>query len=187
VKLREKIPAPWEKQVNSFSKKYDLPLQLGEPMFDSERRELFEQIVGRTKLSARFVASFLIDSLLALSRSGVDTSSLNDRTLLTAFEALDVGRFAKEALPEILRQISTDQTLSFESALSRTGLDMMKASELERIIDAVIEENTELVQAKGTGAHSILMGKVMQKVRGKAEGKIVNDTLAKRLASKGKS
>lgn len=187
VKLREKIPEPWEKQVNSFSKKYDLPLQLGEPMFDSERRELFEQIVGRTKLSARFVASFLIDSLLALSRSGVDTSSLNDRTLLTAFEALDVGRFAKEALPEILRQISTDQTLSFESALSRTGLDMMKASELERIIDAVIEENTELVQAKGTGAHSILMGKVMQKVRGKAEGKIVNDTLAKRLASKGKS
>jgi glutamyl-tRNA(Gln) amidotransferase subunit E len=182
ARLREKIPEPWEKQVESFSKRYDLPPQLGEPLFDSDRKELFELVIERTKLPTRYVASFLVDTFLALSRNGVKVDVFPDDLLLDAFEALAAGKFAKEALPEILRQISTNPLLTFEEALEKAGLGMMNESELERIVDELIEQNMELVRAKGSSAHSVLMGKVMQKVRGKADGKLVNETLAKRLA-----
>ena len=58
-----------------------------------------------------------------------------------------------------------------------------------KVVDEIIEQNIELAKAKGPSAHSILMGKVMQKVRGKADGRLVNETLTKRLdaALKGKS
>ena len=58
-----------------------------------------------------------------------------------------------------------------------------------KIVDEIIQQNLELAKTKGQSAHSILMGKVMQKVRGKADGKLVNETVAKRAgcALKGKS
>lgn len=180
--LRKQIPEPWEKQVESFSKKYDLPSQLGEPMFDSDRRELFETVVEKTKLSPRYVASFLVDSLLSLSRSGVDIDAFTSETLLDAFVAIDSGKFAKEALPEILRQISANPSLTLHAAVANANLGMMKDSELEGVVDEIIAQNLDLIRSKGTGVQNILMGKVMQKVRGKADGKLVNDTVAKRLA-----
>ncbi len=189
ARLRTKIPEPWEKQVKSFSEKYDLPPQLGEPMFDSERKDLFERVIEKTKLPPRYVASFLIDSFLSLSRNGVRVDLITDETLLNLFEALSAGKFAKEALPEILKQISFDHNLTLEEALSKAGLGIIRQDELVKIVDEIIEQNMDLAMAKGPSAHSILMGKVMQKVRGKADGKLVNETLAKRLdaALKGKS
>ena len=44
---------------------------------------------------------------------------------------------------------------------------MIEESELARIVDEIIELNIGLVKSKGALAHSILMGKVMQKVRGR--------------------
>ncbi|MGA2876930.1 MAG: Glu-tRNA(Gln) amidotransferase subunit GatE [Nitrososphaerales archaeon] len=187
--LRAKIPEPWEKQVNSFSNKYDLPPQLGEPLFDSERKDLFERVIENTKLPPRYVASFLVDSFLALSRNGVRVDLIADEILLGLFEALSAGKFAKEALSEILKQISLDQNLTLEEALAKAGLGLIKDDELVKIVDEIIEQNIELAMAKGPSAHSILMGKVMQKVRGKVDGRLVNETLTKRLAAalKGKS
>jgi glutamyl-tRNA(Gln) amidotransferase subunit E len=180
-KLRGEIPEPWEKQVADFTLKYDLPRQLGEPMFDSDRKDLFERVIESAKLSPRYVASVLIDTFLSLSRNGIPVESIDDETILQIFEALSAGKFAKEALPEILRQISAQPRMSLEDALSKSAFGMIGEAELSKVIDEVIQQNIELVNAKGASAHSLLMGKVMQRVRGKAEGKLVNETLAKRL------
>ena len=180
--LRKEIPEPWEKQVSDFSKKYDLPFQLAEPLFDSERRELFERVVRQTKLAPRFVASSLIDTMLSLSRDGVPVDKLEDSTLMRLFEALSLNKFAKEALPRVLRQVSKEPTLGLDEVLSKAGLTMIGEVELGHVVQDVITQNIDIVRAKGTGAHSVLMGKIMQSVRGKADGKLVNDTLTRHLA-----
>ena len=154
-----------------------------------KEKDLFERVIEKTKLPPRYVASFLVDTFLSLSRNGIRVDLLADETLLGFFEALSAGKFAKEAFPEILKQISSDQTLTLEEALSKAGLGMIKEDELVKIVDEIIQQNLELAKTKGQSAHSILMGKVMQKVRGKADGELVNETVAKRLdaALKGKS
>ena len=96
ARLRTKIPEPWEKQVKSFSNKYDLPPQLGEPLFDSERKDLFEQVIEKTKLPPRYVASFLVDTFLSLSRNGIRVDLLADETLLGFFEALPMGSLPRK-------------------------------------------------------------------------------------------
>ena len=181
--LRKEIPEPWEKQVSDFSKKYDLPIQLAEPLFDSERRDLFEKVVRQTKLAPRYVASSLIDTMLSLSRDGVPVEKLEDAVLMRLFEALSMNKFAKEAMSRVLRQVSNDPTLGLDEVLSKVGLTMLGEAELDRVVDDVISLNMDLVRAKGTGAHSVLMGKIMQSIRGKADGKVVNDTLTTHLAN----
>ena len=54
---------------------------------------------------------------------------LADETLLGFFEALSDGKFAEEAFPEILKQISSNQVSDLEEALSKAGLGMIKENE----------------------------------------------------------
>ncbi|MGI0091804.1 MAG: Glu-tRNA(Gln) amidotransferase subunit GatE [Nitrososphaerales archaeon] len=183
ARLGTEIPEPWEKQIRSFSDKFDLPRQLAEPLFDSDRKDLFERVVAQTSLTPRYVASVLIDTFLSLSREGVQVNSLKDDVLFGLFDSLSRGKFAKEALPEVLKQYSTNPDIELEDTLSKSGLGLIGEHELTKIVDEVISQNMQLIKSKGLpGAHSTLMGRVMQRVRGKADGKLVNDTLARRLA-----
>ncbi|HZW57720.1 MAG TPA: Glu-tRNA(Gln) amidotransferase subunit GatE [Nitrososphaerales archaeon] len=180
--LLAQIPEPWEILVAKFSARFDLPKQLAEPLFDSDLRPLFENIVSATSLAARYVASILVDTFQSLSREGADVYSIEDKNVLELFMSLSKGRFAKEAVPEVLRMLAKDRSLSVEQALSRSGLVAISEDELRRIVDEVIRDNLQLVKARGAGAQGALMGKVMQKVRGKADGKLVSQVLALRLA-----
>lgn len=182
--LKSQIPEPWEKLVKDFSIKYKLPNQLGEPLYDSERKSLFEETLALTGLSPTFVASVLVDTLLALSRAGVQVEVLSDQRMFEMFKALAEGKFAKEAVQEILREMATYPALSFEEILSKKGFGSITREDLEKIIDDVIKSNSAIITSKGIeGARSTLMGKVMQRVRGKVDGKEVSEALASRLAS----
>jgi len=183
-RLQKEVPAPWEKLVRDFSKSYNLPWQLAEPLYDSDRRLLFQKIIGETGLPSTVVASTLVDTFLALSRSEVNVESLKDERLLELFRALKAGRFAKEALPEILREMVKSPELSLDQILEKTGYSTISREELEKIIEEVLTQNSALIDSKGVeGARSTLMGKVMQRVRGKADGKEVSEVLSMRLAS----
>jgi len=59
---------------------------------------------------------------------------------------------------------------------------MLSERELEQIIDRHIEKNKKLIDERGEGAFSSLMGSVMSEVRGSIEPKQVTETLKKRLA-----
>jgi glutamyl-tRNA(Gln) amidotransferase subunit E len=58
---------------------------------------------------------------------------------------------------------------------------MMTEKELERVIDRSIEKNKKLVEEKGQGAFSSIMGAVMSEVRGRADPKLVTEIVKKRL------
>ncbi len=183
-RLRNEIPEPWEKQVKKFAERFNLPDQLAEPVFDSDRRDLFERIVNEVKLPTRLVASVLVDTFLSLSREGVEVGSLSDEKLYELFSSMAEGKFAKEALPDVLTVVAKNPEITLREALSKAGVSSLSLQDLEKIVDEIIAQNADLIIAKGiSGAQSTLMGKVMQQVRGKVDGKLVNETLAKRLSA----
>lgn len=176
-KLKAEIPEPWEVVVEKFSKQYDLPKQLAEPLLDSDRKNVFVETATFTKLPARYVASVLLDTLQSLSREGVAIDLISDFALKNIFTALDSGKFAKEATPELIRTVAKNPDLSIEQALSKAGLGSISKEQLVRVVEDAIRENASLVKEKGQASQSTIMGKVMQKVRGKADGKLVNETV----------
>jgi glutamyl-tRNA(Gln) amidotransferase subunit E len=58
---------------------------------------------------------------------------------------------------------------------------MMTEGELERVIDSSMEKNKKLVEERGQGAFSSIMGAVMSEVRGRADPKLVTEIVKKRL------
>jgi glutamyl-tRNA(Gln) amidotransferase subunit E len=180
-KLKVLIPEPWEKVVQRFSKDYDLPIQLSEHMLDSDKKDLFVAVTKSTKLGSRYVASALLDTLQSISREGVDVNSISDDTLKSAFNELDSGKFAKEAMPELIRLLGKNPGLSVDRAISEAGLVSMPREELEKVVSDVIGQNDAMIRQKGPASQSAIMGKVMQIVRGKVDGKLVNEVVSKKL------
>jgi glutamyl-tRNA(Gln) amidotransferase subunit E len=58
----------------------------------------------------------------------------------------------------------------------------MDETELNRILDKIIQNNMDLVKKLGDKAITTLMGIAMKEVRGKASGKMINDLLRKKIS-----
>src|SRR5206468_3598122 len=99
------------------------------------------------------------------------------------FSLLKAGRFAKEALPDLLRAMARRGVRATE-AIASLGVKGIARPELEAIVDAVLDESKDAIEARGEAAEKALMGKVMERVRGRADGKLVSEVLHDRLADR---
>jgi glutamyl-tRNA(Gln) amidotransferase subunit E len=183
-RLAKIIPTPWEIQIKNFQEKYELPLQLAEQMYDSDRKEIFERIVeNNSMLSPKLVASVLLDGLQMLEREGVAVDDVNTSKLLQVFKMLGEGRFAKEAITNVMKWLSEHPDKEPEQALGQLGFSAMSLNELEEIVRREISKNMSILRTKGAASQSVLMGNIMRQVRGRIDGKIVSQTLDKQLKS----
>jgi glutamyl-tRNA(Gln) amidotransferase subunit E len=177
------IPDPWDKQVKKFELRYKLSPQLAVQLFDSDRRKPFEEVMNEAHLPSSFVAYVFIDVLRSLSGDGVNVDQISNEQLKAVLIALDKKKFAKEALPDFLRVLSENPQLNIEEAINKIGLSIMKEDDLRLIVKNTIAKNGDLVRSKGNASQSTLMGMIMRQVRGKIDGKIVNDILAQELSN----
>ena len=143
----------------------------------SENLPAFEAAVREgVKPTLAFRAT--ISAPTELSRKGIDMGKVTAGDYLAILRAVESGRVAKEAIPEILGATATG--MPAEQAVAIVG-SSVTPEELTRIIRKVIEERREFVQEKGMAALGPLMGVVMQEVRGKVDGKLVSEALRREL------
>ncbi len=182
VPLKEKVPKSWNETISYLANKYQLNENLAEKIFDSNYFEIFEVLSSLTKVSPSFIASKLTESILNLERQGYDSSVLNNNILLDIFTRLDSGLIAKESISLIMEKLMNRTTKSVDESIKVLGIKSISDEELEKIIDKIIEDNILIIQEKGMDATSALMGKSMTVLRGKVNGKKINDLINNKLS-----
>ena len=100
-------------------------------------------------------------------------------TLREVFGALAQGRFAKEAVPDILRRLA--QGKKVEEAVKELGISVVSADEASAVVARIVKEREAFVREKGLGAVGPLMGVVMNELRGKLDGKTSSDLLKQEI------
>jgi len=144
--------------------------------------ELFEKICENKKNSPNFVASILCSSITNLERQGLDATLLKPEHIIESFELLASGKIPKESLEIIFESIMSGKSENVSMAMQSTDVSSMGETELNEILDKIIQNNIELVKERGEHAVVTLMGITMKEVRGKVSGKIVNDLLRKKVS-----
>ena len=96
---------------------------------------------------------------------------------------LEEGKISKDALKDIVACVADEKLEALEAA-KKLNLLLLTRKEVENIIKEIIEENSSLVAERGMGAMGPLMGQAMKKLRGKADGQLVNKILKKMLKEK---
>jgi glutamyl-tRNA(Gln) amidotransferase subunit E len=181
ISLKEKVPKSWNETILYIAKKYQINKNLAEKIFDSNYFEIFEVLTGLTKISPSFIASKLTEDILNLERQGYDSSILNNNILLDIFKRLDDGLIAKESINLIFEKLMSKTTKNVDESIRVLGIKSISDEELEKIIDKIIEDNILIVQEKRMEATSTLMGKCMTILRGKVNGKKINDLINNKL------
>ena len=178
-RIRSRLPEPPEKIRASFMEKYGLSQELAERMSLSENLKLFEELVVSTGADPTLIATTIEGTMINLRRDGVKVEGISEKMLKELFTSVAKGDLAKEAVPEVLRLAA--QGLGIQEAMEKLGLSKLGVAELEKLVAAVVSENRKLIEERGSGAIDPLMGILMTKVRGRADGKVVHEVLKREI------
>ena len=181
VEVRSNIPKSWEESIRELEEKYQINNQLAEQIFDSNYFELFEKICSEKQNSPNFITSVLCSTITNLERSGLDSSLLNDEQIMKTFELLEQEKINKESIQIIFEQIMSKKANDVLQALENASIIQLTEEELDKILDNIIQSNTDKIKQEQMRALSGLMGLAMKEVRGKASGKMINQKLKEKI------
>ncbi len=173
--VRNNLPELPEEIEARLVKQYGINAQQARQMVRQDHTDMFERLC-QIEGMASIAATTLLNTYGELETSGIDTSSFDEARMVGLFAMLGESKFAKEALPAILREMGTTGC-DAEKAVKKLGLESVDESEAEAIIAKIVNERADYVREKGMGAIGGLMGPVMGALRGKLDGKRANEIL----------
>jgi glutamyl-tRNA(Gln) amidotransferase subunit E len=179
--LEGKVPKPWDEMVGAIAGRYGLNNKLANQIFDSDYMPVFERLAAMTKVQPTFIAAKLTEDLTSLQRQGLDAAAITDAAITDVFGRLDAGSIAKESVVPIFEKLMKGEAGTVDEAARALGMSLMGYDELSRAIDAIIAENMAAIKEKGMGALSMLMGRCMAVLKGKADGQKINMMLKEKL------
>lgn len=184
TKLKKDMPESISSKKERYVSSFDIPPQVADVLSsDKFYSDLFED--AHTESNAKEIANIITTDLMGL----VDTREKREQSKLTAQHLKDLAESiqsnkitrssAKTALQEI---VNTGKSLS--DIISEHDLgNVSDESELSGIIEQVISEEKEAVEQAKTNPQTVnyLVGKVMQKTKGKADPKTTLDLLKQKI------
>src|SRR2546428_104204 len=171
-------------RIARLAREYRIHEQQARQLVQEGSDAAFEAI-AREFGEAKLVATVLLYTFGELRREGFDVDGIPVDHLRELFSLLKAGRFAKEAVPEIVREMARTRSRASE-ATGTLGVTRMSRQDLESIVDEALRVSEDLISSRGNAAEKALMGQVMERVRGRADGKLVSEVLHERLEAFGK-
>jgi glutamyl-tRNA(Gln) amidotransferase subunit E len=179
ARIRKMLPELPEQKIKRYIDEYKLNKELAERMSLSENSKLFEELVEKHVVDPMLIATTLEETLVSLKREGAMVENIQRSALEEIFDLIKMGEVAKEAIPEILREVA--KGFSVPDVVQRLSLRKITEAELAKMVSDVIQENWILIEKRGRDAMQPLMGILMEKVRGRVDGKLVHQLLEREL------
>jgi aspartyl-tRNA(Asn)/glutamyl-tRNA(Gln) amidotransferase subunit B len=139
------------------------------------RVDLFETLV-RAGIEAKPAAAFVLNDVAPL---GIELAKVDGAELAKVLRERD--QIPREALDAAVAASASDGFSAEEYLRERTVAD---TSELDPVIDRILSENEQQVEAYRGGKEGLLgffVGQVMRETQGKANPKVVNERLREKL------
>jgi glutamyl-tRNA(Gln) amidotransferase subunit E len=173
------VPELLTAKAERFSREYGIERNYALQLAGSEKLPLFDR-AQKEGIKPKLAAFTLLSTVTELRRDGVDVRAVTDEAYLSIWHAIEAGKAAKEAVPDLIRSIAEGSTV--EAALAKLGPSVSRA-ELETIVQKIIADRSAFIAEKGKSALGPLMGVVMAEVRGSVDGKVVSEILRKEIES----
>ena len=188
ARIRSELPELPQQVTARLMKDYELSeYEAGVIAAEREDVEAFEQLI-KLGVSAKIAATWLMGDVAKLAnetKTPIYLSGLGVAGLGAMLKMLQAGMINGTTAKELLEELYTEGG-DPEAIVKSRGLGQVSdASELGGIIDTVIESNEKAVTDFRSGKEAALqslVGQVMKATRGRADAKLVNELLRKRLS-----
>jgi glutamyl-tRNA(Gln) amidotransferase subunit E len=176
------LPELFAERAERFQRQYALNSELARVMAASPNYQLFEEVLQTMDVAPTIVVRALETIPMELARDGAVISNLQDYHYREALALVAGGKLAKEGLPELLRALADHPEKSASAAAESAGLGGVEEEEMDSLIKDVVRSKADLVRSRGEDRSIMpLMGVVMMKLRGKADGALISAKLKKEI------
>ena len=176
-------PEPLNVKLERLITRYGLSRELALEVIADVRLDLIEKLIARYegKLQPSVIASIFIVTLRGVKGKGVDVEAIDDSRLEELVNLIAEGVLAKEAAEAVIEEIARNPGEPVAKIVERMGIQRVTVEQAESIVEEVVKANIEEIRRKGVKAHSYIMGRVMEKLRGRIDGKIVSDIVRRKI------
>jgi glutamyl-tRNA(Gln) amidotransferase, subunit E len=180
------VPELLTDRAERFVREFGLDEALARQVAFSERLPTFEKAVA-AGVRPTTAARTLLATCRELARDGVAVGRVSEDELLALLSAVEAGRAAKEAIPDLIAELARTAGAGDGAPLDRVDAAIEKMApavseaDVEAIVHRIVAEREAFAREKGMGALGPLMGIVMQEIRGSVDGKVVSETLRREL------
>jgi aspartyl-tRNA(Asn)/glutamyl-tRNA(Gln) amidotransferase subunit B len=151
---------------------------------------LFEGTLKAYGGEAKKVANWIIGEVSRLQNEASGPSRLTPDRLAAVLKAVDSGRISANAGKDVLGEVYRSGQ-SVDEVIAQKGLEQVSdTSAIEKAVDAVIAACPQEAAGYRAGKTQLLgffVGRVMKAMKGKANPKVVNELVQKKLADGPKS
>ncbi len=179
-KIRQSLPELIEvrrKKEKKEMKKHGISGEIIKQIVNSGRKKMFDDLVG-LGFKPSLVATLLTSTLRNLEKKkGIDITRLETGHFKKIFRAMKRGKITRDSIPGILAAFAKNPGISIDKAVEKTGVKTLSDDAIREIIKKMFEENEDLFgEPRG---EKVILGLVMQRVRGKADARKVMDMVRK--------
>ncbi len=179
-KINSSLPELISERKERYVREYNFSDELAGLIAFSEQSALFERIMS-LDVPPTLVVRTLTATLSELRREGIPVQNLMDDHFIGVFEMISANQMVKEGIPEVLRVLANKPSKTAAIASSELGLEILGKEDIEKLIMQVIGSKRDFIKERGTDAVKPLMGLIMERVRGKAEGEFVSKLLKEKI------
>ncbi len=181
-KIGERLPEKPGEKRKKYQEKFGLSKELAKQLSVSDKTSFFEEVIEKHDIDPTLVASTLVQTLTQLEKDGISIEKISEGSLKKVFRLIAEGEVSKDAISEILRKVGEEH--SVEEAIEELGLRKMEEEKISEIVSEVVENKEDLIEEQGERAANALMGVVMEKIGGKADGETVHKLLREKINEK---
>ena len=183
--LPEKLEEKLERYTNQLSIKEEDAYEITRNI---DLIDYFEESLETYNRNPQLLANFLLTEIMAITNKAnilINDLDITPQSLAELIERLDDGTISSKIAKDILNQLK-DGNFSVDDLIEDQGLQQITDEDLiKSVVLEVINEHQEQKNQYLSGKEQVLgflIGKVMQKTKGKANPKLVNDLMKLELS-----
>lgn len=172
--IKNNLPELPDEKKARIIKEYKLSEDLANQLVRRLLADEFESLIANLNVDSTVVASTLVADLRDLKREGIDVSIFNEEKLIDIFKLLEENKISKDAIKNLMVAVSKNPSEDVEKIANDANLILLSEEEVISIIHDIATQNESMIKERQMGAMGPLMGMSMKKLKGKADGSLVN-------------
>ena len=172
--IKNNLPELPDEKKERIKAEYKLSEDLANQIVRRLLGDTFESLLSKVKVDPTTVASVLVSDLRDLRREGIDVSIFDEDKLAEIFSLLEEGKISKDALKDLMVEVSKKPDEDVGVIAEEANLTLLSEDAVRDIIHEIATQNESMIKERQMGAMGPLMGMSMKKLKGKADGSLVN-------------
>ena len=185
--VKKTVPELPDKRANRIKKQYNISDNDVEVITSTKSMVDFFESCAKIYHYPKIISNWIIRDLLYLlnqKQIQIENCKISPKHLVEMLKMIEAGKISGKIAKSIFEEMFKTGKMP-EEIVEQKGLKQISdIDELSDIIDQVLKENPEIVAQYLSGKMQVftfLVGQVMKKTKGKANPKLVNELLKKKL------